>query len=74
MTAQTSFLDSTPLYAGIAVPSGAPPSATLQYMNGSHSTIGICESHARLAGSHDSNFGHPFYMEFVVQFRKRCAS
>jgi hypothetical protein len=32
------------------VPNRAPPSAIVQYMNGSHCAIGIWESHARLPG------------------------
>src|ERR1035441_2950809 len=48
MTAQISSLDSPSLNAGIAVPNCAPPSATVQYMNGSHCTMGICARHARL--------------------------
>jgi len=36
VTAQMSSFDSVSLNAGIAAPNYAPPSAMVQYMNGSH--------------------------------------
>jgi hypothetical protein len=54
ITEQISFFDKVFLNAGIAVPNWAPPSAIVQYMNGSHPTMGISASHARLAGGGES--------------------
>ena len=53
VTVQISSLGNASLNAGIALPNCAPPSAIVQYMNGSHCAIGIWESQARLAGGGD---------------------